>query len=93
MTLMLILLHVILAISGLAYNSYLIFRPSKRKFYVSYVLVATTLVSGSYLVWSTHTPLRHVCVTGVAYLLFVTSTLIGANHRLGNMLAVKACTK
>ena len=80
---MIILLHVLLAISSLAWTTYLYFRPSKLKFYPSYGLVAATLASGTYLVISTHSPLLSSCTTGLIYTGIVTTQLIAANNKFG----------
>lgn len=78
---MLILTHVILALSSLAWTTYLYLRPSRRKFYAAYALVAGTLASGTYLVISTHSPLLSSCVTGLLYLGAVSAGLYAASLR------------
>ncbi len=78
---MIVLLHVLIALSSIAFTTYLYFRPSKHKFYASYGLIAATLASGSYLVISTHSPMLSSCMTGLAYLLIVTAELVAAHYR------------
>jgi hypothetical protein len=73
---MIVLLHVLIALSSIAYTTYLYFRPSRRKFYAAYSLVTATLVSGTYLVISTGSPLLSSCTTGLLYLGLVTSMLL-----------------
>jgi hypothetical protein len=79
---MIVLLHVIIALTSVAYTTYLYFRPSKRKFYASYGLITATLASGTYLVVSTHAPLVSSCISGLAYLLLLSFGLVIASHRL-----------
>jgi hypothetical protein len=68
---MLVLIHVIIALSSLTFATYLLARPSKRKFAVNYALIAATLGSGTYLVVSTGAPVFTACMSGLAYTLFV----------------------
>jgi len=77
-----VLLHIVIALSSLVYTTYLFVRPSKRKFYVNYGLIALTLVSGTYLVVSTHAQMLQACTTGVIYIGAVTLGMIAARHRL-----------
>lgn len=79
---MIVLLHVILAFTSVAFTTYLYFRPSKAKFYGAYGLIAATLASGTWLVISTHSPLVSSCVTGLIYLGFVVSLAVAASKRL-----------
>ena len=63
-----VLLHVSVALLSLVCASLCLVAPSRRKLRVSYGLVAATLASGTYLVWSLHSPLLQSCVTGLMYL-------------------------
>jgi len=78
---MIVLLHVLVALTSIVYTSYLYFRPSKNKFYASYALVAATLASGTYLVVSTHAPLISACTTGLVYLVIVSSGVFAAHRK------------
>jgi hypothetical protein len=77
---MLILLHVIIALTSIGFSTYLFFSPSKTGFYTAYSLIGGTLASGTYLVVSTHQPLLPSCIAGLAYCLVVV-TAVGAAHR------------
>lgn len=81
---MLILTHVIIALSSIAFTTHLWFSPTRRKFYVSYGLIAATLISGTALVISTHSPLLSSCETGLAYLGIVLAALVAARRRLAH---------
>lgn len=79
---MIVLLHVLIALGSIAFTTYLYFRPSKRKFYASYGLIAATLGSGTYLVVSTHSPLLSSCMTGLIYLGVVLAGTAAAQQKL-----------
>ena len=76
-----LLLHIIIALSSVAYTTYLFFAPSQTKFYVSYGLVALTIASGTYLVVSTSTPILKVCTTGLIYIAVVSIGIVAAHRR------------
>lgn len=82
MDIMVVLLHVLIALTSVIYTTYLYFQPSKRKFYAAYGLIGATLASGTYLVISTHSPLLSSCVTGLVYLGIVLSGLAAASRKL-----------
>lgn len=65
---MIVTLHVFIAISSIALTSYIYARPSVRKLYGNYVLIALTLASGFYLAWSTPSHMIQTCVAGVMYI-------------------------
>lgn len=69
---MLLLTHLVIALSSLVYTTYLYVRPSHAKIKVAAALVAGTLASGTWLVVSTHAPLLSSCVSGLIYLSVVT---------------------
>lgn len=79
---MILLFHVIIALSSLLYTTYAFLSPSKPKLYTSYSLVALTLASGTYLVLSTHTRLLPSCMTGLIYLGAVSSGLVLVSRKL-----------
>ncbi|HKR81910.1 MAG TPA: hypothetical protein VJR27_02830 [Candidatus Saccharimonadales bacterium] len=69
---MFVFIHVSIALGSLAFATYLLVRPSRRKFAVNYALIAATLGSGIYLVVTTGASLLQTCTSGLAYLLMVT---------------------
>ncbi len=79
---MAVLIHVIIALSSVAYTSYLVFKPSASGLKTSYSLVALTLISGTYLVLSTHTAMLQACVSGLLYIGVVTSGLVAVHYKL-----------
>jgi len=87
---MLVLLHVLIALSSIVYTTYLFVRPSKSRLYVSYGLVALTLSSGTYLVISTHARLLQSCVAGLVYLGIISGAIAAAHYKLS---AIKVDSK
>ncbi len=83
--LMIILLHVLTALASMVYTSYLFIAPSKSKFKVAYSLVGLTLLSGTYLVVSRHSPLLQACTTGLVYLGAVSLGIVAAHRKLSQL--------
>ena len=79
---MVVLLHVVIACVSLLYTGYVCFAPSKRKLRLSYVLIAFTIVTGIYLVATTHVGILRVCTTGLAYLAVALAGNAIAHRRL-----------
>ncbi|HET7059702.1 MAG TPA: hypothetical protein VFH99_00050 [Candidatus Saccharimonadales bacterium] len=78
---MIVLLHVLIALSSVAWTTHLYFSPTRRKFYAAYGFIGATLASGTYLVISTHSPLLSSCVTGLVYLGVVSSGVFAAHRK------------
>ncbi len=79
---MIILLHVCIALLSIVSASWAFIRPSRRRIYLSCGLVVGTLLSGTYLVLSLHSPLMQTCETGLTYLAIVSFGIAGAWYRL-----------
>jgi hypothetical protein len=79
---MLLLTHVIIAISSIMYTAYLLVRTSKKRLQASYILCGLTLITGTALVWTSHSPLVPACVSGLVYFGFISSVVIAARKKL-----------
>jgi disulfide bond formation protein DsbB len=79
---MLVLIHVVIALTSLIVATIACITPSRRKIRLSYTLVASTLASGTYLVVSTHSPLVSSCETGLIYTAVAVSAIALAQRRL-----------
>ena len=79
---MIVLVHVLIAVSSIITTSVLAIFPSRRKLYTSYSLIAATLASGTYLVISTHQPILKSCITGLVYLGIVMFGLAVSHYRM-----------
>lgn len=64
---MILLMHILIALSSVAYTTYLYISPSPIKFKVSYGLIGSTILSGTYLVISTQANMVQACLTGLVY--------------------------
>ncbi len=78
---MIVIFHVVSALLSVGFTTYLYFSPSQQKFKIAYLLIGSTLVSGTYLVLSTHSALLGACVSGVFYLAIVTVGLVAAMRK------------
>lgn len=79
---MIVLVHVLIALSSLAFASYVFARPSLGRLRISYSLIGATLASGTYLVISTHSPLLQACLMGLVYLAIATTATLAAHKKL-----------
>ena len=79
---MILITHIIVAISSLAWTAYVYFRPSKTGLRVAYVLVATMLLTGFYLVLSKPSHLTQTCIEGLVYLGVVSYGIVSARNKL-----------
>lgn len=79
---MLLVTHVLIALSSIVLTGMAYLSPSQRKLRTSYGLVGLTLASGTALVITTHSPLLSSCMTGLVYLGIVMSGILLAQRRL-----------
>lgn len=79
---MLVLAHIVIALSGLILTGYSFFRPSKTMINISYALVIATIASGTALVFVSHANLVSACMTGLLYLGVALSGIIAAQRKL-----------
>lgn len=79
---MLVLLHVLIAVSSLIYSGYVFLSPSKSKIYGTYAFIAATVASGTALTLVTHASLLSVCMTGLLYLGATSAGIIAAYKKL-----------
>ncbi len=78
---MMLMLHIIIAITSVLYSTYLFLSPSKEKFTISYGLVGLTLATGSFLVFLQPSHMTQACVSGLAYTSFVLIAIVAAKKR------------
>ena len=79
---MILVFHIFVALLSIVTSTASYFSPSKAKLHTTYGLIALTLASGTYLVWSTHSPLLSSCATGLLYLGVVMSGVVVASRKL-----------
>lgn len=85
---MIVILHIFIAMSSVAYATYLLVRPSKRLFTAHYALITATLTSGTYIVLSTGAPMLSSCISGLAYTAFVSLCTLLAFVRMRSRTSV-----
>lgn len=78
---MLIILHVIIAITSVVVASFSAFRPSIQLVTVSYSMVGLTLISGTALVIISSTNVIKACLTGLFYIAVVTGLSVLAHRK------------
>ena len=79
---MLVLVHVIIALSSIGYAGYTYIVPTKNRLRLSQIFIGLTVASGTYLVISTKASLVSACITGLIYLSIVATALVLAHRRL-----------
>lgn len=79
---MILLIHIIIAVSSVAHTTLLLMRPSQAKLYASYGLVAATLASGIYLTAINPASMLRTCTTGLIYVTIVTVAIAIARKKL-----------
>lgn len=79
---MVLIIHIIVALASLLSSTISFIKPSKTKINVTYGLVGMTIVSGTYLVVSTHAPILPSCEAGLIYVGIALSGVLLARHRL-----------
>ncbi len=78
---MILVTHIIIALSSVAYTALLLFRPSQAKLYVSYGLIAATLASGIYMTVINPASMLRTCTTGLVYVVIVSAGVAIARKR------------
>lgn len=79
---MVVLLHVLIALSSIALSSFLFFKPSKKAMKASYGLIAGTVLSGSYLIITRPAHILETCTVGLVYLAIVVGATIATQVKL-----------
>lgn len=79
-----LLVHLFFALTSVAHATYVGFFPSQRQLQLSYGLMAGTLISGTYLVVSSGAHMLSACLSGLAYVGFVSVLLAIAQRRLAH---------
>jgi len=79
---MIVLLHVLIALSSIAHATYTFFRPSQTKLAVSYGLIAATIASGTMLIIGAQGHMLESCAMGLLYSAGVSVLTVKAHTRL-----------
>lgn len=79
---MILITHIVVAITSILCTAYAFIFPSVRVLRVSYSLIGLTLASGTYLVLSTGSRLVQACITGLVYISIISVAIIAARSKL-----------
>jgi hypothetical protein len=79
---MIILIHVIIALTSIIIASIGFFKPSLKKLVVSYGFILATIASGTYLLVTIPSHILQSCLTGLVYLTVVSVATIATHFRL-----------
>lgn len=82
---MVLVLHILIALTSIFYTGFVFLFPSHKKLNIAYVLVALTLISGTYLVLINMSHMISACFTGLIYLGFVTLGLVSTHRKLAKL--------
>lgn len=74
--------HILIALLSLGSTAITFFLPSSLKLRISQILIASTLLSGTYLVFSMNVNLLHVCAMGLVYTAIAAYGLAAARNKL-----------
>lgn len=86
-------MHVLIALSSVAMTTAVYVAPTQNKLRVNYGLIAATLISGTYLVLSTHSGLISACTTGLLYLSAVSLGTYFARQKLAKAASNNRCQR
>ena len=81
---MILLSHIVIALSSVAYSAYVLFRPSAARLRVSYSLVGATVASGTVLLITKPSHLLQSCLMGLLFIGVSSAMLIFARQRLAS---------
>lgn len=82
MTLILLPIHIIIALSSIGYTAYVLFRPSKKGLDIAYGLTGLTIATGTILVIDLRANLTLTCLEGLVYLSLMFAALVVARQRI-----------
>lgn len=89
---MILLTHILIAITSVVYTSLLLIWPSRTKLHISYTLIAATLTSGTILTVVNPAHMLQACTSGLIYVVIVSAGVFVARRALLKREAVAAQT-
>ncbi len=81
---MILVTHILIALGSLVFTGLTYLMPSRFKLGVSYVFVAATLASGTWLVVASRSAILSSCMTGLVYLAVTWGGIILARRKLAD---------
>lgn len=86
---MMLMLHILIALSSIVVASLLLLGPSEGKLKLSYGLILSTLSSGTLLIILNPEYAMRGCLAGLLYTTAVTALTVIARSRLATVLVIK----
>lgn len=77
--------HIAIALFSIIFAVYMYFYPSKNKVHFTYLLIALTLGSGTYLLWTLKTHVLQGCIMGLAFTVGVLAAVMLTNRKLAEV--------
>lgn len=77
-----LLAHIAIALTSVAFTTILLFAPSKLKLHISYALMGLTLASGTLLLIENPAHMVQACTSGLLYTGLTTFGILTARNRL-----------
>lgn len=84
---MVLLLHILIAISSIGVATFTYFKPSMGRIATSYGFIVATVASGTVLLVITPASLLHACISGVLYVTIVSLVTIATHVRVRQVAA------
>lgn len=84
---MIVLLHVLIALSSVAIASFTYFKPTTRRLAVSYGFIIATVGSGTFLILSASSNILKSCLVGLLYVTAVSVVTIATHIRVRKAVA------
>lgn len=78
---MILIAHIIIALSSLVFTTRALINPSASKFRVSYLFIAATVASGTYMTFQYPAHFTESCTVGIAYLATVSALTYFAERK------------
>jgi hypothetical protein len=79
---MILLLHIAIALTSVAFAAYGFFFPSKARLYAAYGLIGATLMTGTYLVVMAPAHMLEACMAGLFYTAIMVVTTAVARKKI-----------
>lgn len=77
-----LIIHIIIAFTGIGITSFLLISPNKRKLDLSTIFLAATLATGTVLVVNNPAHMLQSCVMGILYTAFVVGGIAVSRKRM-----------
>ena len=86
---MILLVHILIALSSVGVATLAFFKPTNARLYTSYGLIAATLASGTFLILTLSTNILKSCLTGLVYVTIVSAITVATHVRVKKLAAEK----